>query len=74
MIRLTRQVYCGVAAVGLALAATAHAAPATEADAGGTFVLRDERNWESAEEIALAIKAGDGRPTLIEFHFAKAFT
>jgi hypothetical protein len=69
--RLTR---AAALAVGLAAVPAAHAAPATEDDAGGVVVFRSQSAWESAGEIARAVKVGDGRPTLIEFYANHGFT
>jgi hypothetical protein len=64
---------CIAVGLGLLVAASSNAAPAT---AGGTqpagVVDRSHSEW--VDELEKAVQAGDGRPTLLEFHYTVDFT
>ena len=68
MCRVNGLVCSAALAVGLAAVPAAQAAPANEDETGGVVVFRNQSAWQSADEIARAIRVGDGRPTLIAVH------
>ena len=65
---------CIALGLGLLVMATSNAAPATTGEGSRPAAVTDRYHWEWVDELEKAVQAGDGRPTLLEFHYTVNFT